>query len=190
MKKKDEKVYFNDQWELMVARFKAFVKTGDQEELHLFRVQVKKLRAMLELLDAGSAKHQLSKDFKPVRKIFKHCGEIRNAYINLQFGVNYQFKNEEFLLGQLFEIEKGTNEVKELAKQYLRTMKSAHHAIDDDLKAVDNDAILEFYHEKLDQITYALDHLQFNDELHNARKQIKTLLYNRKMANKALEGRL
>ena len=190
MKKKDEKAYFNDQWELMVARFKAFLKTGDQEELHLFRVQVKKLRAMLELLDTGSAKHQLSKDFKPVRKIFKHCGEIRNAYINLQLGVNYQFKNEEFLLGQLFEIEKGTNEVKKLATKYLKVIKLSYRTIGDDLKAVDDDAILLFYKTKLDQITYALDHLQFNDELHNARKQIKTLLYNRKIANKALEGRL
>jgi CHAD domain-containing protein len=190
MKRKDEKVYFNNQWELMVAHFKAFIKTSDQEELHLFRVQVKKLRAMLELLDICSSKHQLSKDFKPVRKIFKHCGDIRNAYINLQLGVNYQFKNEEFLLGQLYAIEKGTNEVKEQAGDYLKTIKLAHHAIEDDLKAVDNDAILEFYKTKLDQITYALDHLQFNDELHDARKQIKTLLYNRKIAHKALEDKL
>ncbi|HEY4195866.1 MAG TPA: CHAD domain-containing protein [Mucilaginibacter sp.] len=190
MKKKDEKVYFNDQWGLMVVHFKAFVKTGDQEELHLFRVQVKKLRAMLELLDTSSAKRQLSKDLKPVRKIFKHCGEVRNAYINLQLGVNYQFKNEEFLLGQLSEIEKGTDEIKELAKQYLKAIKLSHRIIANDIKPVDNDAILQFYKSKLDQITNALDNLQFNDELHNARKQIKTLLYNRKIVHKALEGKL
>jgi hypothetical protein len=32
MKKKDEKVYFNDQWNEMVIHLKAFIKTGDQEK--------------------------------------------------------------------------------------------------------------------------------------------------------------
>jgi CHAD domain-containing protein len=190
MKKKAEKFYFNDQWEQMLLHFKAFIKTGNQEELHLFRVQVKKLRAMLELLDADSSKHHLVKDFKPVRTIFKHCGDIRNAYINLQLGVRYQFKNEEFLLGQLYEIEKGTNEVKEQGKKYLKLIKTAHGAISDDLKEVDNKKIVEFYSANLNQIALALNNLQFNEELHIVRKQIKTLVYNRKIAYKALEGKL
>ncbi|MDB5024997.1 MAG: hypothetical protein JWP78_2752 [Mucilaginibacter sp.] len=190
MKKKDEKAYFNDHWEQMLTHFKAFIKTDDQEDLHLFRVQVKKMRAMLELLDADSSKHHLSQDFKPVRKIFKHCGEIRTAYIHLQLGIHYQFKNEEFLMGQLHEIEKGTSEVKQLERKYLKTIKIANNKIDDDLKSVDNDVILKFYKAKLVQISVVLANLQFNDELHNARKQIKILMYNRKIARKALEGRL
>jgi CHAD domain-containing protein len=190
MKRKDEKAYFTDQWEQMLTHFKAFVKTDDQEELHLFRVQVKKMRALLELLDTDSPKHHLSTDFKPVRKIFKHCGEIRNAYIHLQLSVRYQFKNEEFLMGQLYEIEKGTSEVKRLAKKYLKAIKALNEKISDDLKSVDDDAIVRFYKTKLIQVSTILANLQFNDELHNARKQIKTLVYNRKIAHKVLEGKL
>lgn len=190
MKKKEEKAYFNDQWNEMVIHLKAFIKTGDQEKLHLFRVQVKKLRAMLELLDTKSANRTLSKDFKPVRKIFKHCGEIRNAFINLQYGQRFQFKNEDFFMKHLQEIEKGTNEVKELGKQYLKTIKAAYDEIGDDLKSVDNRAIVDFYKTKLYNITVALDNLQFNDELHDTRKQIKVLVYNRKIAYDALDGKL
>src|SRR4051812_27352418 len=124
MKRKDEQGCFNDLWELMVTHFKAFVKNGDQEELHQFRVQVKKVRALLQLLDICSPANRLSKDIKPVKKIFKHCGEIRNAYINLQLSVRYQFKNEEFLLNQVSQIEKGTNEVNERRKEYLEKMKA------------------------------------------------------------------
>src|ERR1700749_3382634 len=134
MRKKVERVYFNDQWDLMQTHFKAFIKTDEQEELHSFRVQVKKLRAMLELLDTNSSGSHLSKDFKPVKKIFKHCGDIRSAYINLQFGVQYKFNNEEFLMNQLYAIESGTNEVKELGSNYLKTIKAAHNEIEDDLK--------------------------------------------------------
>jgi CHAD domain-containing protein len=190
MKKKKEKIYFNDQWYEMATHLKGFIKNGDQEELHLFRVQVKKLRAMLELLDTNSTKHPLSKDFKPVRKIFKRCGEIRNAFINLQYGQRFQFKNEDFFISHLYEIEKGTNEVKELGKQYLKVIENVYDDISDDLNSVDNRAIVQFYESKLYTIASSLDNLQFNDELHATRKQIKTLIYNRKIAHGALEGKL
>jgi CHAD domain-containing protein len=190
MKKKKEKAYFDDQWEGMTAHLKRFIENGDQEELHLFRVQVKKLRAMLELLDIKSVKHPLQKDFKPVRKIFKHCGEIRNAFINLQYGQRFQFKNEDFFMNYLYEIEKGTNEVKELGKQYLKAVKSAYNEIGDDLEPVDDKAIVQFYKAKLYNIASSLQNLQFTDELHATRKQIKTLMYNRKIAHDALDGKL
>lgn len=187
MKKKDEKVHFNDQWEHMLVHFKNFIKTADQEQLHLFRVQVKKLRAMLELFDASASKKKLSKDFKPVRLIFKHCGEIRSAYINIRLVGQYQFTDEDFLMGQLFEIEKGTNGVKELQKEYLKAIKNAHNDIVDDLEQIGNKDIVAFYKTKLDQVAHLLSDLRFGEDLHNARKQIKVLLYNRKIARTALE---
>ena len=190
MKKRKEKIYFNDQWDEMTIHLKKFIENGEQEELHLFRVQVKKLRAMLELLDINSAKHSLQKDFKPVRKIFKRCGEIRNAFINLQYGQRFEFKNEDFFMNHLYEIEKGTNEVKELGKQYLKIIKSAHDDIGNDLQHVGNKDIVEFYKAKLYHIGSFLENLQFNDELHATRKQIKTLMYNRKIAQQALDGKL
>jgi CHAD domain-containing protein len=190
MKKKKEKIYFNDQWDEMTIHLKKFIENGEQEELHLFRVQVKKLRAMLELLDVNSAKHPLQRDFKPVREIFKRCGEIRNAFINLQYGQRFQFKNEDFFMNHLYEIEKGTNEVKELGKRYLKIIKSAHDDIGSDLQHVGNKDIVEFYTAKLYNIGSFLENLQFNDELHAARKQIKTLMYNRKIAQDALDGKL
>jgi CHAD domain-containing protein len=190
MRKKVERVYFDDQWDLMQTHFKAFIKTDEQEELHLFRVQVKRLRALLELLDTNSSGHHLSKDFKPVKKIFKHCGDIRSAYINLQFGVQYKFSNEEFLVNQMYAIESSTNEVKELGRSYLKTIKATHNEISDDLRAISNNAIVEFYRSKLDRVTEGLNKLEFNDDLHDTRKQIKILIYNRKIARRALDGKL
>jgi CHAD domain-containing protein len=190
MKKKKEKIYFNDHWGEMTTHLKNFIETGQQEELHQFRVQVKKLRAMLELLDVNSGKHLLQKDFKPVRKIFKRCGEIREAFIHMQYGHRFHFKNEDFFMNHLYEIEKGTNEVKDLGKQYLKTIKSAHDDIGDDLQHVGNKDIVEFYKARLYNIGSFLENLQFNDDLHATRKQIKTLMYNRKIAQNALDGKL
>jgi CHAD domain-containing protein len=190
MKKKTEKAYFNEQWGKMVTHLKAFIEAGDQEELHLFRVQVKRLRAMLVLLDAALPKYKLSKEFKPVREIFKRCGIIRNAYINLQLGIRYHLNNDKFISGQQFIMENGSNEFKESGRKYLKIIKSVHDELKDDLRPVDDNLINKFYKTQLEQIGNALSDLQFNEELHKARKQIKILVYNRKIAYKALDGKL
>ena len=190
MKKKTGKAYFNELWELMVAHLDSFLKTGDQEKLHQFRLQVKKLRALLLLLDAASPKSKLSKDFKPVKGIFKQGGAIREAYINLQLSANYGIKDEEFVLNQVNAMERGINEFKVNAKKNLKTIKTVHELLEDKLGAIDDDSINEFYKTQLGQIDKGLDAAKFDDLLHTCRTQIKTLLYNRKIAAKALEGKL
>ena len=190
MKKKTGKAYLNELWELMVAHLDSFLKTGDQEKLHQFRLQVKKLRALLELFDAASPKNKLSKDFKPVKSIFKHCGVIREAYINLQLSANYGLQNEEFILEQVNAMEQGIKEFGESSKKYLKTIKIVHKKLDESLGAIDDDSINEFYKTRLEQISQLLATAQFDDRLHDCRKHVKTLLYNRKIAAKALHGKL
>lgn len=93
-------------------------------------------------------------------------------------------------MNHLYEIEKGTDEVKELGKQYLKVLKSAHDDIGDDLQHVGNKDIVEFYKTRLYNIGSFLENLQFNEDLHATRRQIKTLMYNRKIAYDALDGKL
>jgi CHAD domain-containing protein len=71
----------------------------------------------------------------------------------------------------------------------LKAIKVAHNDIADDLKPIRNKDIVAFYKTKLDQITGMLSNLQFGDDLHDARKQIKVLVYNRKVARSALEDK-
>jgi CHAD domain-containing protein len=49
---------------------------------------------------------------------------------------------------------------------------------------------MQFYKIKLYNIATSLENLQFTDELHATRKHIKTLMYNRKIAHDALDGKL
>lgn len=174
----------------MLSHLKKFIKTGDQNELHRFRVQIKKLRAMLRLLDAITDKSKLSKDFKPVKKIFQQGGVIRDAYMHLLLGNRYQMQDEEFVLSQVNGMEKNILEFKQQAKKHLKTIRSVHAELEKDLKAVTDDSVNEFYKSQLEHIAATLGELQFNDNLHDCRKRIKDLIYNRKMAGKALVGKL
>jgi len=82
MKKKEESKHLGKEWEEMSIHLNSFLETGDQEELHRFRVQVKKIRAMLSLIEDASGEHAFLKNFKPVKKVFKYAGNIRRCAYN------------------------------------------------------------------------------------------------------------
>jgi CHAD domain-containing protein len=188
MKKKEEAKYLEKEWKDLNIHLKAFLESGDQEELHQFRVQTKKLRAMLNLLEQASRQHGLLKEFKPVRKIFKYAGHIRDAHTNLQLSARYALKNELFETGQQRIIEEGTTAFREQAKQYTKKIREAYKQLKKQLPHVDSSSIAEFYKRQLEQIADNLETPKFTEDMHNNRKLIKILVYNRKLADKALNG--
>jgi CHAD domain-containing protein len=186
MKKKTEKAYFNELWDQMTVDLQDFLKTADQEKLHHFRVQIKKLRALFTLLEATGSKNKLSKQFKPVKRIFRQGGIIREAYINLQLSTQYGLSSEQFMQDQVNDMELGIKQFMEFGKKNLKTVKSTHEDIEKDLEATDDEQVREFYKDQLAQVAAVLAAIKFNEELHDCRKKIKILIYNRKIADKAL----
>ena len=168
----------------------AFLETGDQEELHKFRVQIKKLRAMLFLFEKTSKENGLLKYFKPVRKIFKYAGQIRDAHTNLQLGERYHLKNEQFAEGQLKIIEDGTSEFRSNGPQFLKNIKTAHKRLKKQLQKVNDSQIADYYKHQLSNIATNLAVSGFTEDMHTNRKLIKILVYNHKLAEKALNGSL
>ena len=84
MKKKKELKYLNKLFKKMRQHFKSFALTQNAEALHGFRVQVKKIKSFLTLLEAGEKNDKLLKTFKPVKKIFVDGGFSKNdVYMNL-----------------------------------------------------------------------------------------------------------
>jgi len=190
MKKKEEAKYLDKEWVEMNARLKAFLDTGDQEQLHKFRVQIKKLRAMLTLFDKTSKENGLLKNFKPVRKIFKHAGNIRNAHINLELGVRYKLKNDLFESSQQKIIEDGTNEFRTKGDEFLKLIKTAYKNLKKHLQKVDDKQIAAYYKDQLEQIATNFTISGFTEDMHTNRKLIKILVYNHKLAGDALNGKI
>jgi CHAD domain-containing protein len=190
MKIKQEAKYIDQEWELMSTRLKAFLATGDQEELHKFRVQTKKLRAMLMLFESTSKEHGLLKQFKPVRKIFKHAGNIRNAHVNLELSEKYQLKNERFEIGQQQIIENETALFRNKSAEYLKEMNAANKRLKKLLQKVADDQIAAYYQTQVEHIAANLTTAGFDEEMHTVRKLIKILVYNQKIAAETLKGSL
>ena len=190
MKKKEEAKYLDKEWKEMNAHLESFLETGDQEALHKFRVQIKKLRALLNLFEETSNQSGLLKDFKPVKKIFKYAGHIREAHLNLQLGELYHLKNEAFESGQQKIIEEGTTEFQNNGKKYIKNINETHKQLKKQLPHINNSSIADYYKKQLRQIAANLAVSGFTDDMHANRKLIKVLVYNHKLAEKALDGSL
>jgi CHAD domain-containing protein len=188
MKKKEETKYLDKEWEEMNASLNSFLETGDQEALHKFRVQIKKLKAMLSLIEGSSDENGLLKQFKPVRKIFKRAGYIRDAQINLQLSSKYGFKNEDFESNQQKIIEEGIIALQNKSKKILRNINNTHKELIKQLPSISNSSIAEYYKHQLEQIAVNFTVSGFTEDMHTNRKLIKILVYNHKLANKALNG--
>ncbi|MDR6945116.1 CHAD domain-containing protein [Mucilaginibacter pocheonensis] len=186
MKKKEERKYFDKEWKEMKTSLESYLKREQQEDLHKFRVQVKKIRAFLILSDSAGHHPDLIKHFKPVRKIFKKAGEIRNAYMNQKLGKIHQIASDEFMHNQ-HQLQVTANEKFKLHHaEYLEDIKEAHKNIREKIKPVSDVHINLFYQHQLQQIADSLAQLKFNDQLHTNRKQVKILIYNHKIAHKVL----
>ncbi len=188
MNRKEENKHLNKEWKQINFHLNAFLETGNQEELHRFRVQIKKLKAMLTMFQHGNKRQVLLKNFKPIAKIFKLAGNIRDAHTNMLLKEKYNIKNDLFEEGQQKIIENGISQFKEKGSKYLKRIKEVQADIKKNLSNIEDKAIADFYKIKLEIIAKKLAVPNFNEDMHYNRKIIKTLVYNHKLANKALNG--
>ncbi|SHM82176.1 CHAD domain-containing protein [Mucilaginibacter sp. OK098] len=186
MKKREERKYFDKEWKGMKSSLIAFFKKEDQEDLHRFRVQVKKLRAFLILSDSAGHQPSLALYFKPVKKIFKEAGEIRNAFMNQELAKEYQTGNNAFISSQCQLQIDATSKFKSMRVKYLKKIKDTHETIKGEIRAISDVHISLFYQNVLQQISGTLTNLKFNEELHDCRKQVKNLMYNHKLIRSGL----
>lgn len=182
MKKKEALRPLNKAWKKMKTPLQTFIKSGDQEELHQFRIQVKKLKAMLTLFADEPDNQTIMKKIKPVKTVFKKAGEIRNAHINLKLGEKYQLNDEDFNQHQQKKLDENAAAFKAKGDHYLKAIKKAHLILQNDLQRLHNKTIRKFYRHKLAAIQDFFAQITFNENLHEARKNIKLLLYNQKIA--------
>jgi CHAD domain-containing protein len=186
MKRKEEQRYVDKHWKTLKRGLKDYLATGDQDALHEFRVEVKKMRAFLVL----QPNVKLTKDFKPVKKIFKHAGDIRNTYLNVQLGAQYDIDDEDFVSQQHQKLEQTVNDFKLNGEKYIKTVKDGYHNLSDRVESVPNLHINLFYERQLHQIANKLLTITFDETLHHSRKLIKELLYNYKLFKPVLEMQL
>lgn len=177
MKKKTERKYLGKVWLAMKRHLRSFVKNGEQEELHRFRTGVKKMRALLILADSAAQDSALEKHFKPVRKIFKQAGVIRDAYVNQELGKAVG-ENGDFIQEQQDVMNSATLAFNAGGEQHRAWLRKTRRRLLKRIRPISKLHLTLYYRQQLEIIAQTLNQLRFDEDLHTCRKQLKILLYN------------
>lgn len=169
----------------MRRSLEAYLQSGEMEDLHCFRVQVKKIRAFMILAESGEKNLDLRQQLKPVKKLFKKAGEIRAVDLHLVMA-RKQLIKAGLLDEQLKQRDKALAKFRPLASRRLQRLSHIKKRIYKEIRPIGNVHISLFYANNLKKIDKSLGRICFDDRLHNCRKQLKVLLYNQRLVGPVL----
>lgn len=185
MKRKEEIKYLKILLKEIDSSLKAYGKKGKQDKLHEFRVGIKKLKAFLILADSAYPKSKLLKKFRPVGRVFRRAGKIRNAAINIENTSQPSLKKEQHTLLLIADGKFKLN-----GQHYRQQIKQAGTRLMASIGPINNLHISLFYEKHLQQIASFFEHCDFSSSLHEYRKQLKTLMYNYRLVGPLLDIKL
>ena len=189
--KERQKKRFKAIGKAMHGHITAFFELQNPEELHHFRVQVKKMKALLFFLQNGVLEKHETEHLRSVQYIFKHAGRIRIAHTNIGLLMQYPVTDLSYITEQE-NIEK--NEIKQFIARhhaYIKTVKSIRKGFADAFRDINDKNIVACCKKRLKKIFGILK--QSNDcidKWHKIRKKIKNLLYLYQILPKSLARKL
>jgi len=75
------KKFASKQFKALKKHLKAFTESHDKELLHEVRVDIKKIKAMIQVIDDSEKKFKAHKQFLPFRNIFRKADAIRQSAV-------------------------------------------------------------------------------------------------------------
>lgn len=155
---------------------RAFCTTHDGEALHLLRVEVKKLRAALVLLQAGRADHHLSA--KGLSELYKAAGAIRTAQINFKMLEDLGQQNKAFAAEQQRIIDEGSLAFCLAAPRYRQAVHRVQEELERETVDIKSQAVRSLFKERIGKLALFFSAATLDTvALHNTRKETKELLY-------------
>ncbi len=173
-----------ERFQKMTARLKAVAETFQEEDIHDFRIEIKKLKALLRLF-REKAKHPSDLKFpKFLDKIYRLLGSMREMQLQ-QNKLGKAVNNQNSLLSSTFSVlDEEINAVKEKIIQLLKNEKSMEKAKDKFLKFIPEKltrkTVDRYFVNNMKKLKRILSMKRLSIEpLHQMRKILKDLQYNR-----------
>jgi CHAD domain-containing protein len=187
LSKQRQKKYLRKREQEMLDRLHAYAGSREQESLHKMRVEIKKMRSFLKFVKACSGK-DFASDFKPVKRIFRSAGRIRDAYNSNKMIEDYRLDLPD-LRHRQDEIQHNESAVfLQHADQFVRKAGKAGKSLVGSLHDISEKCVREWIAGQLMKI--AVNFMTSSmEEFHKGRKKIKNIqhvisLLPRKLATK------
>lgn len=159
-------------------------KNYDKEDYHNLRVEIKKLKALMDFIKFNCADFKRKKLFKPFKKLFTQSGKVREFQLEKRIIEGYK---QLFSLGKYFS--KLNSRIQKEQKEFLKIMdKKMCREIRKSLKEIKSFAQktestdMEIYIKNENKKIHSLitQHPLEAEQMHSLRKLLKADFYNRK----------
>ncbi|MBS1637543.1 MAG: CHAD domain-containing protein [Bacteroidetes bacterium] len=178
LKRKTLRKYTEKRFELMQKHLCKYTDKNTQEDLHQFRVETKKLKAFIGLVQYINADEKIHKEFKPIGKLFDHAGKIRSAHIELLLIKRYRLKNPAYSKALQDIIRSESARLKKKKEHYLNALKESSKKIDEHITKLGRTELTEYTHQQLKMLSKYFAAPQNIAGIHKSRILLKKLFYN------------
>lgn len=184
LKKKRQQKYLVKRCLEMRRQLHAFAGSGSQEALHKLRVEIKKIRAVEKFTTSFDEKKEDVR-LKGIKKVFHAAGTIREANFNLQMMKQYHIKDPAFSADTTHTLQQESEKFRLHAARNDKRIRNTVESLLRAIHSVRNSDIRRWFTRQLKRIATGITASSI-DQLHDARKNIKTLLYVHGMLHKQL----
>lgn len=182
LSRKKQKKYLTKKERDLLVQLRAYSESGDADALHRLRLDVKKVKAFVQMVRACSDKKMsggVSRDFDLLKKMFRQAGKVRDAGNAIKLLEQLHSVPAAFTAEQDELRVSAADEFRQQAGKYRKKGKKAGRRLLEDVNAIRTACIRDWYGGQLIRIGVLLT--ASGDELHEARKKIKELLYVEKL---------
>jgi len=185
--KKRQRRFLAEKEQRWLQELVVFDESRDEKALHRLRLEVKKIRALVELAKVRSGK-RAAVHVSGLKKMFRLAGVIRDAGSRVRFLEERHLLSEEHREGQARSIRMATEKFTAKIHQYRKKGKKASKRLQTAMHPIHAGRVLRWYAGEIIRTGVLLS--GGGDELHQARKKIKMMLYVQKILPAAIAERV
>jgi CHAD domain-containing protein len=187
LSKKKQRRYLSEKERQWLDELTAFDETRDEEALHRLRLGIKKIRALVRLSGHVRGK-RLSRELRPLKKMFRQAGMIRDTRSQLRLLQEHRLLSPEHEERRVHQIKDAAEKFSRRITDYRKMGKKAGRLLLADVETIHSGRIRRWFAIEIIQTGILLT--QSGNKLHLARKKIKALLYVQKILPQKLAGEL
>lgn len=173
----------------MRSSLSAFARSGDQQELHKLRVELKRIKAFIKLVQLYRGRKQVTIHLRSIRELFHHAGIIREADLNLQMMKQFHISQPAVKAKAGLILRQEPGKFQSHVSHYDDIIKDMVRSLQKLLRPLRDRKLTGWVNRQLKKIAAVVTIVQ-TDQLHSARKRIKNLRYIYEICSNRLKARL
>jgi len=168
--------YIDSQFKDLTRNLSSYSKDREAERLHEIRVDVKKLKAIINLITEHNKNFKAHKHFKPLRDIFRKAGDIRQPQIMFQLLLKYGVTGIE--KDVVLDVDGAlVGNFVDRVPSFIRTCKKSRKSLLKHVKTIGHRKISNSINKFKKRLQQALTSKIKFEKIHKTRKLLKQVIY-------------